>query len=244
MKTSDIRRAIDAGLADVKTTQRDVDAVVEYVRSAENQQKRRFGGMRKTLLAAVCWILTLSAVAQALGIPVWQTLVVWTKDALRIEASQWNAADVPQRSCFSDEERAVWGADVENAFSGIGVFPFLPGHMPEGFELCDLYCMADDVGYSCVDALYEDEDNHFLILVAEVYTSGGYVYAMTVERDDVIGYDVVIDGVTYYFISNLGNNTVAWNDENGSYCISGNLDMSEMEKMIRSIRRDANRQGS
>ena len=111
MKTSDIRRVIRAGLADVTTTQRDVDAVMEYIRNAENQQKPRWrsGGMRKVLLAAVCLVLMLSAVAQALGIPVWQALVVWTKETLRIETFQRNTVDASQRSCFSDEERAAWG---------------------------------------------------------------------------------------------------------------------------------------
>ncbi|MBQ9952093.1 MAG: DUF4367 domain-containing protein [Clostridia bacterium] len=244
MKTSDIRRVIRAGLADVTTTQRDVDAVMEYIRNAENQQKPRWrsGGMRKVLLAAVCLVLMLSAVAQALGIPVWQALVVWTKETLRIETFQRNTVDASQRSCFSDEERAAWGEDVENAFSGIGLFPFLPGYMPDGFELCDLYCTGNDDGYACVDALYEDEGNHILNLVADVYTTEGYSYTLTVEHDDLDKYDVVLDGVTYYFVSNLQNNTVVWNDSNGSYCISGNVEMSTLEEMIRSIRRGAVRQ--
>jgi len=37
MKTSDIKKVIDAGLADIETNQRDVDAIMEYIRNAETR---------------------------------------------------------------------------------------------------------------------------------------------------------------------------------------------------------------
>lgn len=55
MKTSDIKKVIDAGLADIETTQRDVDAIMEYIRNAETRKPAR----KMPLAVAIALILML-----------------------------------------------------------------------------------------------------------------------------------------------------------------------------------------
>lgn len=55
MKTSDIKKVIDAGLADIETTQRDVDAIMEYIRNAETRKPAR----KMPLAVAIAMILML-----------------------------------------------------------------------------------------------------------------------------------------------------------------------------------------
>lgn len=55
MKTSDIKRVIDAGLADIETTQRDVDALMEYIRNAETRKPAR----KMPLAVAIAMVLML-----------------------------------------------------------------------------------------------------------------------------------------------------------------------------------------
>lgn len=55
MKTSDIKKVIDAGLADIETTQRDVDAIMEYIRNAETRKPAR----KMPLAVAIAMVLML-----------------------------------------------------------------------------------------------------------------------------------------------------------------------------------------
>ena len=55
MKTSDIKRVIDAGLADIETTQHDVDAIMEYIRNTEIRKPAR----KMPLAVAIAMILML-----------------------------------------------------------------------------------------------------------------------------------------------------------------------------------------
>ena len=180
----------------------------------------------------------LSFVVQALGVPVWKTVVTWAKNTMNIDADYSNTdGDLLSTSEFTPQEIAIWGDDVCSIFREIGIQPALPTYMPDGFSRSDLYYTVDDYGYSFVDALYSDKNSDSINLVADIYTSNNYAYNFSLEYDNQQVKEVTIENVVYHFVSNLSRCAVAWNDKHGSYCISGTVGFDELEKMIYSINR-------
>lgn len=242
MKTNDIKRVIDAGLADVETTQRDVENIMDYIRESEERKPAR-GSLRgrvvKVLVAAVLLVLMLSVVAQALGFSVWDVFISWNDDMLNFEvwySSAEREEAISKNDVFSDEERETWGEDVSKVLDSIDMYPALPRFKPEGFDQVDFYTDGDG-GYSYFTAYYGDKNDRVFHIIAELYDVEWYTFSTGFESDGKDTRTLVLDGIEYLFASNLSRNSVSWIDEMGSYHISGDLDMDTLEAMIRSIER-------
>lgn len=76
-----------------------MDKALEVERKRE--PRRASVRIRRGIVFAICLILMLSAVAQALGIPVWSTVVEWTKEHLVLKIT--SSGDTP-----SEDEPKVY----------------------------------------------------------------------------------------------------------------------------------------
>ena len=212
---------------------------IAYEIASDNQQKkpRHIGSsIKKTVLVAVCMTLMLSVVAQALGIPVWETIVSWTKEIMLVDISYSGNTDESSRNhSFSQAERLTWGDDVCNAFEEIGYCPSLPTFMPTNMILDELLYFSEEEGVAYISALYSDSDGTTLKLVAEALPDGGFVNQTGNERDDSYTEIYEVNGTTFYALSNLDRNSVNWYVNNMSIKITSVVDTEILKDMILSI---------
>lgn len=243
MKGSDIKRVIDEGLADMKMTEQSMDAVMRRIREAQEPHPGRARKMT-AVVAIVLALLLLSVVAQAMGVPVWETFVAWTKEHLSIVILHTgNVEEQPGRERFSELERQTWGDDICKALEDTGHYPALPTWKPEEYEPLDLFCMDDESGYVYVSALYCDEDDNALNFMLEILSPDSHEYGLSVERDEEQRMEFTVDGTSYYLVSNLDTNTAVWQHENVMYQLSGPLSFDTLKKVISSIQYDDKESG-
>lgn len=257
MKTDAIKRVIDEGLSCVETTEQDVDAIMEYIHdatstspkyegstayrgdSAAQQKKHRHIGIsiKKTVLVTICIALMLAIAAQALGIPVWETIISWTRDKMMIDIlSSGSAENHTRERAYTQAERTAWGDDVCDMIEETGRCPALPAWKPEAYEPVDYFYMDDGNGYVYVSAFYRDGGAKGLTLALEIFPSDPYAYGASIEWDGEQRREFEIDGITYYLVTNLDTNTAVWRHENVMYQLSAPLSFDTLERIIRSIR--------
>ena len=217
---------------------------ISYETSSEKQKKQSRsarGNVAKAALIALSMVLMLSVVAQAMGIPVWETFVIWAKDSMDIHIYRTNTPENAYEEAetdYADPETFVWGDDVYKVFEEIGVFPDLPTYIPEGFELYDMYYITGEDGYVHIDIQFKSKEDRYLNFVIDLFGNDDFIYQTGVEYDVQHSKEITINHITYLFIVNLSNNSVAWNDRYGSYYMSGDIKSDILEDMIRSIRRE------
>lgn len=209
----------------------------EIVSDKLQKKPRHIGSsIKKTVLAAICITLMLSVVAQALGIPVWKTIVSWTKEIMLVDISySGNTDETARNHSFSQDERLTWGDDVCNAFEEIGYCPSLPTFMPSNLSLDELLYFSEEEGVAYISALYSDSEGTTLKLVAEALPDGGFVNQIGNERDDSYTAIYEINGTTFYALSNFDRNSVSWYVNNMSIKITSIVDPETLKAMILSI---------
>lgn len=216
--------------------------IANAIESADaSKAVHRHAWPKKRIIAiAACAILILPVIAQALGLPIWETIVSWTSEHLNIDISQNQVIDeVTERKDFSEQERKIWEDDTCEAFLSVGICPALPTWKPEGYLLFDLSSYrVEDEGYGFVNALYQNEDGKVLNMMLEILPSDSYEYGISVERDEKQSKEFIIDGIQYYLASNIDTNIAVWRYKNVIYQLSGPLSFDDLEKMIRSIQYD------
>lgn len=190
---------------------------------------------RKIVAATACLTLMIPVVAQAIGVPVWETFVTWTREHLFIGISHTvNVEEQLGQEGFSELERQIWGDDICKALENTGHYPALPAWKPEGYEPFDLFYMDDENGYAYVSASYSDGGDNPLILAVEILPPDSNEYRFSIEWDEKQRKELTIDGIQYHLVSNIGTNTAVWQYENVLYQLSGPLDFNTLEKIISS----------
>lgn len=209
----------------------------EIVSDKLQKKPRHIGSsIKKTVLVAICITLMLSVVAQALGIPVWKTIVSWTKEIMLVDISySGNTDETARNHSFSQDERLTWGDDVCNAFEEIGYCPSLPTFMPSNLSLDELLYFSEEEGVAYISALYSDSEGTTLKLVAEALPDDGFVNQIGNERDDSYTAIYEINGTTFYALSNFDRNSVSWYVNNMSIKITSIVDPETLKAMILSI---------
>lgn len=190
---------------------------------------------RKIVAVAACLTLMLPVVAQAMGAPVWETFVTWTKEHLFIGISHTgNVEEQLGRKGFSELERRIWGDDICKALEDTSHYPVLPTWKPEEYKPFDLFYTDDGNGYAYVSASYSDGGDKTLILALEILPPDSNEYGFSIERDEEQRKEFTVDGIQYYLVSNVDTNTAVWQYENVLYQLSGPLDFDTLEKIISS----------
>lgn len=213
----------------------------------DNQESRpayRCTWTRKIVAAAACLTLMLPIVAQAIGVPVWETFVTWTKEHLFIGVSQTNnIGEQLSRKSFSKLERQIWGDDICKALEDTGHHPALPTWKPEEYKPSDIFYMDDGSGYVYVSAQYCDGSDNALNLILEILPLGSHEYEFSIEKDEKQRKEFTADGTQYYLVSNLDTNTAVWQHENVLYQLSGPLEFDTLERIVSSTQYDSEENG-
>ena len=246
MKTDDIKRIIDAGLSEVQTTERDVNAVMEYVLSADAARRPSLSFRSKVVravLAAVLLVLLLSVAAQAFGIPVWRMFVSKTDEELEIRILKDEAdGSFPLlvKTEFTDGERKAWGEEVCSEFEKNGFCPVLPEWKPDGFKLGQIFVMADEFDSAYGSVWFCGEDNRNITIVVERMADPEFFcnYVGGVESDENEAKVRIIDGVEYMYGTNLDNTWITWMYADLMYTMFSTEDFDMYWKMIESMRYD------
>lgn len=246
MKTDDIKRIIDAGLSEVQTTERDVNAVMEYVLSADSARRPSLSFRSKVVravLAAVLLVLLLSVAAQAFGIPVWRMFLNKTDEEFEMRILKDEAdGSFPLlvKMEFTDGERKAWGEEVCSEYEKNGFYPVLPEWKPDGFEPEDIFVMTDEFGGAYASMLYEGEDDRNFVITVERMGDPeffhSYVGGIVSDENDAKARS--IDGVEYMYGTNLDNTWITWMYADLMYTMFSTEDFDMCWKMIESMRYD------
>lgn len=216
---------------------------IAYEIASNNQQKkpRHIGSsIKKTVLVAVCMTLMLSVVAQALGIPVWETIYSWTQEHLLISIFHTKNSALSTESIryeFSSGEKQVWGDDICKAFEELDFYPPLPQWRPDNLSVDDLFYMKDDIGGIYVHALFSDIADHtFTFEVEKIANHQSDVsYDLALERDLAESQIINIDGLQYYHVTNLGSHSIVWLYDDILYSVFTTYDFDIAWDIIQSI---------
>ena len=104
--------------------------------------------------------------------------------------------------------------------------PCEPTYIPKGFELT----MAIE-DYCVIKEYYDDKGNRFLF--EQDFAAGvGYVF----NTEGTVIEKMKFDGRELSYISNLGEQTVFWEDNGYSFVISGSIDKKTLLKMVKSTK--------
>lgn len=243
MKTDDIKRIIDAGLSEVQTTERDVNAVMEYVLSADAARRPSLSFRSKVVravLAAVLLVLLLSVAAQAFGIPVWRMIVSKTDEEYEIRIRKDESGDVLPvliKTEFTDGERKTWGEEVCSEFEKNGFCPVLPEWKPDRFEPEDIFVMTDEFGGAYASMLYYGENGGRFKILVERMGDPEYFhnYVGGIEKDDNEVRMRSIDGIEYMYGTNIDRVWITWMYADLVYSITSTEDFDMCWKMIESM---------
>lgn len=216
---------------------------IAYEIASDNQQKkpRHIGSsIKKTVLVAICMTLMLSVVAQALGIPVWEMVLSWTQEHLIVQVfynESRGTFEDNNRQEFTAPEKQTWGDDVCLAFRDLEFYPPLPRCKPEGLSLVDLFYMEDELGGLFVHTFYMDSRDNYLTFVVEKLPPEQYnaTYDLSIERDLLESQYKDIDGISYYYVTNNGENTFVWGYNDVIYTVYTSIPPETVWDMLESI---------
>ena len=210
---------------------------IEREQQKKEDKHRRIG--RKGLAAAViCSLLAVSAIAQALGVPVWDSVIQWTEEHFIMQffpsQSAMMAMDVSQKN-ISAAVHETWGDEVCDALMELDSVPDLPTWKPEGFrfETVDIFSTSDSsVLFS---AVYRDSKGNVLMMNVKELPLQNLDYSIDFEKNAHSGKVVEHNGMAYYCMENMAQYRVIWLQDGVSLNISGDFSAQDAYRMIESI---------
>lgn len=210
---------------------------IEREQQKKEDKHRRIG--RKGLAAAViCSLLAVSAIAQALGVPVWDSVIQWTEEHFIMQffpsQSAMMAMDVSQKN-ISAAVHETWGDEVCDALMELDSVPDLPTWKPEGFrfETVDIFSTSDSsVLFS---AVYRDSKGNVLMMNVKELPLQNLDYSIDFEKNAHSGKVVEHNGMAYYCMENMDQYRVIWLQDGVSLNISGDFSAQDAYRMIESI---------
>ena len=194
---------------------------------------------RVGLIAAAAILLMLSGMitAQAAGIDVFGAFARWTENVFSFGSVHGNgigdaANDPSQAPIF---EQGLEYTSLQEALDDYGISEVTaPTWFPEGYVLTGISIVnIEAAGRFILSATYEN-DGYSLGIEIVHYSDKP---AQQVEKTDTIVESIEIDGITFHFIENTDNHTVAWATEHYECYIAGpyNMDMDILRKMVYSM---------
>lgn len=210
---------------------------IEREQQKKEDKHRRIG--RKGLAAAViCSLLAVSAIAQALGVPVWDSVIQWTEEHFIMQffpsQSATMAMDVSQKNIPAAVSE-TWGDEVCDALMELDSVPDLPTWKPEGFrfETVDIFSTSDSsVLFS---AVYRDSKGNVLMMNVKELPLQNLDYSIDFEKNAHSGKVVEHNGMAYYCMENMDQYRVIWLQDGVSLNISGDFSAQDAYRMIESI---------
>lgn len=202
--------------------------------------RRRWRGTRRLVRLAViaaimaAFLVVTSATAYALGFDLWGTIAQWTKDTFSfVSTSSEDGAPNPNRvQNLADREYD----SLQDALEAYGVKePLVPMWLPDGFVTEMI--TVDETSYSKCTVFYTCYKNNERLLAITIYMhedSNDTNYTMW-QKDDAEVDTIIINGQTFYIMSNTGRQCAVWANGPFECSISGDITPDELEKTIESI---------
>ena len=195
-------------------------------------RKRNNGGRwRRGLVAAVAAIFILvignSITANALGFDLWEIIAKWTQETFHFGYA--GQSDSPSSPAAMDSQKYT---GLINALSEFDISVNLaPTWFPEGYE--ETVVRTEDTPIQRVFiAKYERGEDCIRIKIADYLNS----YPEQIEQSDTLIKVYTCNGVDYYIFKNNGHLQAVWINDSFECYIAGPLTLSEMEKIIDSIK--------
>lgn len=100
--------------------------------------------------------------------------------------------------------------------------------------------MNDDFGGVYVSALYTSTTGDSLTLIVEKISDEQYDtdYILSTERDLDDAQIFEINGINYYYVTNLDSNSFVWQNDNTIFGILTTYDVDVIKQMLESIHHD------
>lgn len=176
------------------------------------------------MAAAVALCLALMVGAQATGVDVFGALARWTDETFHFEA--WSAEPDYCEALHDTIQEALDAQGISGEF--------VPTWYPEDSTIKDVQIVQDDLGISVFISLIDGEENLYYITVDQ-YNQSIDIDLQTFEivADSVEEY--ICKGKTFYIFSNSEDNAAVWSDGIVLQAVWGQLDISALKFIVKSI---------
>lgn len=195
--------------------------------------------LRAGLIAAAAILLMLGGMitAQAAGFDVFGAFARWTKNTFSFGLVHTDGADdiADKSSKEPISEQGLEYTSLQEALDDYSITEVTaPAWFPEGYTLTELL-VANTEGIGRF-ILHADYENDGCLLGIEIMRYSDKP-AQQVEKTDTIVESIEINGITFHFIENTDNYTVAWATEHYECHIVGahNMSIDVLRKMVGSM---------
>lgn len=234
MKTSDIRRAIDASLSGLKLSPEERRAIFERAMREEPSAPPPRHIARNLLLAALIALLTLAIVVPAVGGEIRRSEIEIEEDSVQLNAER--TRDTPNsfpETAFPATAIATWGEEFCELLSSLGAQVLLPRWMPDGYQFESLN--KDLLEFGKLDAWYEDTGGDLLLINVKILGGDSQAWAYSIESLPGTEETWALGGIEYIYSQNKGSCAVSWMEGNCAVTISAPIDREAMRRMVESI---------
>lgn len=194
----------------------------------EPATKRRFRTHIFTRVAAILAVVIVSSslfIYQAHGYNVWENLAKWTAEIFRL-----NNQDTPNGEKVFTDAADPRLQPLYKAMKELEIPTNLaPTWIPDRFDGPGIIETSDFPFKGVVNGFTGEQET--LMLIFDYITEGETMY----EKDGSPVDTLKMNGVTYYFMSNLAHNQVIWSVNEFECAIQGTVSYEELEQMVRSI---------
>lgn len=202
----------------------------KYQKWLKSQRKSSMQKRIPQIAAAVLLIfLASSAVANALGYNLIQSIVSWGQDTFHLSTSnQPDGQNLLENKTYDS---------VEQALKDIPAGIYLPTWFPEGFEFKYAEKFAGPKSTD-ISLYYQDSAGQHLIINIKIYSDvddKGTAENVNFEKDENLVEVYTKDNIGHYIFSNLDQIQAVWLEANTAYNIMGDITPDEIKKIIESM---------
>lgn len=234
MKTSDIRRVIDASLAGMKLTPEQRASLAEQAMREETPTPPRRKIPHRLILAAVIAALAAAAIVPAVGTSMRKDEVHDLGDTFELHLGvEEDMLALPEALEVPEFVGEIWGEEFRRGLCEMKGMALLPRWVPEGYHLVE--STYDTVGNAVFSTLRNDAGQAIMLNV--IVELEGFSSSTTVqlESEEGTAETWAYGGIRYYYTTNIDRNSVDWIENNCLVHLSGPLDRTLMRRMIESI---------
>lgn len=227
--------------ADFQQRLRDLqpNAAPPTVRTSANSSGRFCHILRIGLIAAVAILLMLGGMitAQAAGIDVFGAFARWTQNTFSFGSFHADGTDdiADESSKEPIPKQELEYTSLQEALDDCGITEVTaPTWFPKGYVLTELLVTSiEEIGYFTLSASYDNDGGTLGIEILRFSNEP----VQQVEKVDTIIESVDINGITFHFIENTDNHTVAWVTEHYECYIWGpyNMSIDVLREMVDSM---------
>lgn len=234
MRTSDIRRVIDASLSGLKLSPQERDALLSRAVGERERPAPRRQPAKRLILAAAIAILALAIVVPAVGGQLHQASVEPTGDFMKMHFGQdENTGESFEASYIPEHIAEIWGEQFRNQLLEWKAQVLLPKWVPDGYRLD----RAEVIANLCVRSTLRTDGSDTPIRLTVYVLPEGEEISTTVSVPSEPGSEETWEygGISYAYSTNYERNTVVWTERNCAVTLAAPRDKGTMRKMIESI---------